>query len=267
MGRAHRETLRSSSAAVRSLIINRYLIANWKLNVPPEGIGPYLDRLGGAGGGAALVVAPPYVYISDVVTRAPRNVGVGAQNCGDQKSGAFTGEVSAAMLRDAGAAYVIIGHSERRNLYGETDAIVARKLALAIETGLTPVLCIGEDQRVRDAGRATSFVSEQIKAVAIAQLDAAGEIVIAYEPIWAIGTGRNATGEMVAEMVRAIRDALGRFWPSRYAESSPVLYGGSVTPDNIADLAANGGVDGYLVGGASLHSGRFLSIYEGLRRG
>ena len=247
--------------------MNRYLIANWKMNVPPEGIGAYLDALGGAAGGAALVVAPPYVYIRDVVARAPRNVGVGAQNCGDQKSGAFTGEVSAAMLRDAGAAYVVVGHSERRNVYGETDQLVARKLALAIEAGLTPVLCIGENQRVRDAGRATPFVADQIKAVAIPQLDAAGEIIIAYEPIWAIGTGRNATSEMVAEMVRAIRDALARFWPERFAESTPVLYGGSVTPENTADLAANGGVDGCLVGGASLDSARFLSINEGLRRG
>ena len=247
--------------------MNRYLIANWKMNVPPEGIGAYLDALGGARGGAALVVAPPYVYIRDVVARAPRNVGVGAQNCGDQKSGAFTGEVSAAMLRDAGAAYVVVGHSERRNVYGETDQLVARKLALAIEAGLTPVLCIGEDQRVRDAGRATPFVADQIKAVAIPQLETAGEIIIAYEPIWAIGTGRNATGEMVAEMVRSIRDSLARFWPARFAESTPVLYGGSVTPENIADLAANGGVDGCLVGGASLDSARFLSINEGLRRG
>jgi len=247
--------------------MNRYLIANWKMNVPPEGIGAYLDSLAGAGGGAALVVAPPYVYIRDAVARAPRNVGVGAQNCGDQKSGAFTGEVAPSMLRDAGAAYVIVGHSERRNLYGETDQLVARKLGLALEAGLTPVLCIGEDQRVRDAGRATSFVSDQIKAVASPQLDAAGEIIIAYEPIWAIGTGRNATGAMVAEMVQAIRDALARFWPARFAESAPVLYGGSVTPENVADLAANGSIDGALVGGASLDSARFLSINEGLRRG
>ena len=250
------------------MTINRYLIANWKLNVPPEGIGAYLDRLGGAAGGAALVVAPPYVYIREVVSRAPRNVGVGAQNCGDQKSGAFTGEVSAAMIRECGAGYVLVGHSERRNVYGETDALVARKLGLAIEAGLTPVLCIGEDQRVRDAGRATVHVSRQIETAVVPQLETAGEIVIAYEPVWAIGTGRNATGEMVAEMVAAIREALERYWPARFAEwASPVLYGGSVTPENIDDLAAHGRIDGYLVGGASLDSGRFLAIYEGLRRG
>jgi triosephosphate isomerase (TIM) len=246
--------------------MNRYLIANWKLNLPPEGIGPYLDALGGAGGGAALVVAPPYVYIKDVVTRAPRNVGVGAQNCGDQTKGAFTGEVAPAMLRDVGAGYVIVGHSERRNVYGETDALVARKLGLAIEAGLTPVLCIGEEERVRKAGRASVFVSDQIKAVAIPQLETAGEVILAYEPVWAIGTGLNATGEQVAEMVATIREALGRSWPERYAQSAPVLYGGSVTPDNIADLGARAHIDGYLVGGASLDSGRFLSIYEGLRR-
>ena len=144
---------------------------------------------------------------------------------------------------------------------------MARKLGLALDAGLTPVLCIGEDQRVRDAGRATPFVADQIKAVAIPQLETAGEIIIAYEPIWAIGTGRNATGEMVAEMVRSIRDSLARFWPARFAQSAPVLYGGSVTPENIADLTSNGEIDGCLVGGASLDSARFLSINEGLRRG
>jgi triosephosphate isomerase (TIM) len=237
------------------------------MNVPPEGIETYLDRLGGAAGGAALVVAPPYVYLRDVVSHAPRNVGVGAQNCGDQKSGAFTGEVAASMIRAIGASYVIVGHSERRNVYGETDQLVARKLGLAIEAGLTPVLCIGEDQRVRDAGRATVYVSEQIKDAAIPQLETAGEIILAYEPVWAIGTGRNATGDMVAEMVASIRDALSRHWPERYAQFSPVLYGGSVTPENIGDLGDRGNIDGYLVGGASLDSGRFLAIYEGLRRG
>jgi triosephosphate isomerase len=247
--------------------MNRYLIANWKMNVPPEGIGAYLDALGGAAGGAALVVAPPYVYVKDVVARAPRNVGVGAQNCGDHFTGAYTGEVGIGMLRDVGASYVIVGHSERRNLYGESDMVVARKLALVIATGLTPILCIGESETVRDSGRAAAWLAGQIEATAVPQLDTAGEIIIAYEPVWAIGTGRNATGEMVAEMVHAIRGALGRFWPARFAESSPVLYGGSVTPDNIADLGARGNVDGYLVGGASLDSGRFLSIYEGLRRG
>src|SRR5947209_6611798 len=164
------------------------------MNVPPEGIGPYLDALGAAEGGAGLVVAPPYVYLERVASRAPRNVGIGAQNCGDQKSGAFTGEVSAAMLRDCGAAYVIVGHSERRGLYGEVDSLVARKLALAIEAGLRPVPCIGEDQRVREAGLDAVFVADQLKAPAIPELAGATEVVIAYETVPAIGPGRNAAG-------------------------------------------------------------------------
>src|SRR5712691_1816133 len=242
---------------------NRYLIANWKMNLPPEGIERFLQAMDGAN----VAVAPPYVYLRDVVAHAPRNVLAGAQNCADQKSGAFTGEVSAGMLRDCGARFVIVGHSERRNVYGEDDALIARKLARAIEAGLMPVLCIGENQAQRDGGYATAFCSDQLRAAAVPQLANASEVVIAYEPVWAIGTGRNATGEMVAEIVQAIRDALDRLWPAPFATSSPVLYGGSVTPDNIADLGAHGNVDGYLVGGASLHSGRFLSIYEGLRRG
>src|SRR5947209_5481543 len=210
------------------------------MNVPPEGIGPYLDALGAAEGGAGLVVAPPYVYLERVASRAPRNVGIGAQNCGDQKSGAFTGEVSAAMLRDCGAAYVIVGHSERRGLYGEVDSLVARKLALAIEAGLRPVLCIGEDQRVREAGREAVFVADQLKAAAIPELEGATEVVIAYEPVWAIGTGRNATGAICADMVEEIRTALARYWPERYAQMTPLLYGGSVTPANVEALTANG---------------------------
>ncbi|HXA15514.1 MAG TPA: triose-phosphate isomerase [Thermoanaerobaculia bacterium] len=237
---------------------NRYLIANWKMNLPPEGIEPFLGAMADAD--ADVAVAPPYVYLKDVVTGAPKNVLPGAQNCADQKSGAFTGEVSADMLRDCGARFVIVGHSERRNVYGESDALIARKLALAIEAGLMPVLCIGENQTQRDGGYATTFCSDQLRAAAVPQLANASEVVIAYEPVWAIGTGRNATGEMVAEIAAAIRDSLGRFWPSALARRAPVLYGGSVTPDNVDDLLARGEIDGFLVGGASLDSKKFLAL-------
>jgi len=232
---------------------NRYVIANWKLNIPPEGIDAYLNAMSGQ---ANVVVAPPYPYIARVAQR----VNAGAQNCADQTSGAFTGEVSVTMLRECGARFVIIGHSERRNVYGETDAMVARKLSLAIEAGLTPVLCIGEDLRVRESNRCAAFLADQIRAVAVPELERDAEVVVAYEPIWAIGTGRNASGAMVAESMNDIRDALGRFWPARHCDAAPILYGGSVTPDNIGDLSANGNVDGYLVGGASLDSGKFLAI-------
>jgi triosephosphate isomerase len=168
------------------------------------------------------------------------------------------------MIRQSGARFVIIGHSERRNLYGESDMLIARKLSAAISAGLTPVLCIGEDIRTRDAGHVSMFLANQIRATAVDALQTAPELVIAYEPIWAIGTGRNASGVMVAETVEQIREALRRFWPARHAEGAPILYGGSVMPENVADLEANGRIDGYLVGGASLDSSAFLGILRGM---
>jgi triosephosphate isomerase len=239
---------------------NRYLVANWKLNLPPEGIEPYLQALAGADSpDARIVVAPPFPYLRDI-----HGVAAGAQNCAGQVSGAFTGEVSAAMLRDCGASFVIVGHSERRSIYGETDAMIARKLQLALESGLTPILCIGEDLRVREAGHVARFLADQVKAVAAEALERA-EIVIAYEPIWAIGTGRNATGEMCAEACGDIRDALRRFWPSP-RHDAPLLYGGSVTPENVDDLVAKGAINGFLVGGASLDSRKFLAIHGAMLR-
>jgi len=241
-----------------------YLVANWKMNLPPEGIDAYMEKLRASRAHAApMIVAPPAPYIRDVVTRAGGHVVAGAQNCGDQKSGAFTGEVSAAMLKDCGAKYVIIGHSERRNVYHENDALIARRMAMALESGITPVLCIGEDLREREAGHVARFLADQIKAAASPALES-GEVVIAYEPIWAIGTGRNASGTMCAETVGDIREALLRFWPARQATAA-ILYGGSVTADNVGDLWSNGRMNGFLVGGASLDSSKFLAIYDTMR--
>ena len=241
-----------------------YLIANWKMNLPPEGIEAYVANLSGADPrDVTLVVAPPFPFLRHVA-QVGRGLEVAAQNCSDQQSGAFTGEVSPGMVRECGAEYVILGHSERRNLFHEPDALIARKLTLALESGLTPVLCIGEDLRVRDAGQVARFLADQIKVAAVEGLENARELVIAYEPIWAIGTGRNASGEMVAETIVEIRQALERFWPARL-QGLPILYGGSVTPDNVADLVANGNIDGFLVGGASLDSRKFLAIHAAMR--
>jgi len=240
---------------------SRFLIANWKMNLPPEGIEGYMRALTEApAGNGAIVVAPPFPYIRDVADAGGNRVAAGAQDCGDQKWGAYTGEVSAWMLRYSGASFAIVGHSERRHIYHETDALIGRRMSMAIEAGLTPVLCVGEDLKARDAGQAAIIVSDQIKAGATAALESASQVVIAYEPVWAIGTGRVATGAICAEMTAVVRDALGRFWPSKFADAAPVLYGGSVTPDNVEDLVANGNVDGFLVGGACLDSGKFLAI-------
>ena len=236
---------------------SRYAIANWKMNLPPCGIDTYFDQLK-APAQTKVVVAPPFPYLKELKQRAA----LGGQNCADQPSGAFTGEVSAKMLRDCGATFVIVGHSERRNIFGETDAMIARKLTLAIEAGLTPVLCVGETQKIRDGGQAAIFVANQIKSAAVPQLESASEVLIAYEPVWAIGTGRNATGEMVAEIIGHLRDALSRFWPSRHAPTAPILYGGSVTPDNVGDLCQNGRINGFLVGGASLDPLKFSMICD-----
>lgn len=242
----------------------RYLVANWKMNLPPEGIENYLATLGGADPrDVEIVVAPPFPFLRRVA-ESGEGLGIAAQNCSDQPAGAYTGEVSPGMLRECGVDAVILGHSERRTLFHENDALIARKLALALETGLTPIFCIGEDLRVRELRQVAQFLADQIKAVAGDALEEAGEIVIAYEPIWAIGTGRNATGEMVAETLVDIRQALERFWPPRFA-GAPILYGGSVSPDNVDDLVTHGTIDGFLVGGASLDSRKFLAIHAGMR--
>ncbi|MEA2464409.1 MAG: triosephosphate isomerase, partial [Acidobacteriota bacterium] len=163
----------------------KYLIANWKMNLPPEGIERYMTTVCAVDPrDVRLVVAPPFPFMSRVIQCG--GVSVAGQNCSDHASGAFTGEVAPSMLREAGVDYVILGHSERRTLFHENDALIARKLTLAIETGLAPVLCIGEDLRVRDMGQVAQFLADQLKVAAVGALEAAEEIVIAYEPIWAI---------------------------------------------------------------------------------
>ncbi|MBV8516560.1 MAG: triose-phosphate isomerase [Acidobacteria bacterium] len=243
-----------------------YLIANWKMNLPPEGIDAYMATVGAAEpGDVTIVVCPPFPFLR-TLGACGAGVCVGAQNCSDQQSGAFTGEVAPSMLRRSGADFVILGHSERRTLFHENDALIARKLSLALETGLTPVLCIGEDLRVRDSGQVSRFLADQIKVAAVDALASGEKVILAYEPIWAIGTGRNASGAMVAETLVEIRAALERFWPAAHARA-PILYGGSVTPDNVDDLVEHGTIDGFLVGGASLDARKFLAIHAGLRRG
>jgi triosephosphate isomerase len=209
-----------------------------------------------------IVVAPPFTALFPV-TEALRNtnIAVAGQDCYWEKEGAFTGEVSAPMLKEAGAEYAIIGHSERRTLFGDTDATVNRKAIAALEAALTPIVCIGETLDQRERGDTFSVLDRQIRnslnGLGAGQL---ASIVIAYEPVWAIGTGRNATAEQAGEAHAHIRGRLRTWWSSEAADQCRVIYGGSVKRDNVRDLVALADVDGGLVGGASLEARTFAEI-------
>ncbi|MCA0899376.1 triose-phosphate isomerase [Microbulbifer agarilyticus] len=204
---------------------------------------------------AQVVICPPYPYLG-LVGEIASDLGLGAQNLSEQASGAFTGEVSAEMLKDFGADYVIVGHSERRSLYGETSALVAEKFAAAKASGLVPMLCVGESLEERESGKALEVVAAQIQAVVDLGLsDTWQNAVIAYEPVWAIGTGKTATPEQAQEVHRFIREQLGEA-----GEQVQILYGGSVKAGNAAELFAKPDIDGALVGGASLKAEEFIQI-------
>ncbi len=207
------------------------------------------------GGAAILVVCPPATLLADVARDLEGGgVRVGGQTCHEQTSGAFTGEVSAPMLADAGAHYVIVGHSERRAT-GETDADVRAKAEAGQAAGLTPIVCVGETLAEREAGQADQRITAQVAASL--PHGGTGPIIIAYEPIWAIGTGVTATPTDIAAMHRVVRNAVGSV---RQDAEPSVLYGGSVKPQNAGEILATDGVDGVLVGGASLTAESFLAI-------
>ena len=201
-----------------------------------------------------IVLAPPFTALHAVAEAARSSiVGVAGQNLHWEREGAFTGEISAGMLKEAGAEYVIIGHSERRRLFGETDQSVNRRLVAALGASLTPVVCIGETLEEREAGQTLPVLDRQIKdGLDGLTADQVGALVVAYEPVWAIGTGRNATPEQAGEAHAHIRGRLRQWFGGPAADACHVIYGGSVKPDNIHDLIVLPDVDGALVGGASL---------------
>ena len=214
-----------------------------------------------------VVVAPPFTALHAAAEAARNsNVAVAAQNMHWEREGAFTGEVSAAMIKEAGAEYVVIGHSERRRLFGETDVIVNRKVTAAIAGRLIPIMCVGETLEERERNETLAILDRQIKdgldGVTAEQL--AG-LVVAYEPVWAIGTGRNATAAQAGEAHAHIRTRLRQWFGGEPAERCRVIYGGSVKPDNIRQLIAEPDVDGALVGGASLDLKSFADIVTGCR--
>ncbi|HEX8442288.1 MAG TPA: triose-phosphate isomerase [Allosphingosinicella sp.] len=240
----------------------KLVVGNWKMN----GSLAQLKELGAIASaarnspGVDVAVCPPFTLIAPARARSA-GLAVGAQDCHGKDSGAFTGSVSAAMLKEAGARLIIVGHSERRAEHRESDAAVRSKAEAALRQGLQAIVCVGESDEERRAGRAVEIVSGQL-AGSLPQIgEGEGEIVVAYEPIWAIGTGNTATPQDVAEMHAAIRAELGRALGGR-GGSVRILYGGSVKPDNAAELFAVPDVDGALVGGASLTAKDFVPIIE-----
>lgn len=210
-----------------------------------------------------IVIAPVFTALKAVADRSEgSNLNVAAQDISDQvKYGAHTGEISGEMLKDAGCSHVIIGHSERRALYGDSDEFINGKLRAALHFGLTPILCCGETLTERDAGNAEKVVSDQLEAdLSGFSVEDIAQIIIAYEPVWAIGTGRTATPEQAQQMHAYIRGWLDKKFGSTISAGLRILYGGSVKPDNIAELMRAADIDGALVGGASLEADSFAKI-------
>ncbi|MEZ6103979.1 MAG: triose-phosphate isomerase [Pirellulaceae bacterium] len=246
----------------------RPLIAgNWKMNMDRLSSVELAEALvakapKASDSGPEILICPPLVYL-DVVEKAVRNTGValGAQNVYHEDKGAFTGEVSTAMLRDVGCDYVILGHSERRNILGETNEVVNRKLHAVLRAGLSPILCVGELLEQRQAGQTQDVIRSQFEgSFAGVTAEQMMGVVIAYEPVWAIGTGQVATPEQAEEVHADLRKLIASRYNAEVAEAVRIQYGGSVKPDNAATLLAQPNIDGALVGNASLVADSFQAI-------
>jgi triosephosphate isomerase (TIM) len=242
-----------------------FIAGNWKMNTKRSEALQLVQGLSEALASVDAVdvaVCPPSVYL-DAVAAALRssNIAVGAQNMYHESGGAFTGELSAAMLLDIGCRYVILGHSERRHILGETNEAVCRKVHAALAAGLLPIVCVGETLQEREAGKTTDIVAEQFfGSLAGVPADQASRLVIAYEPVWAIGTGVNATPEQAQEVHANLRGIFAGRYGATVADQIRIQYGGSVKADNAAELLAKSDIDGALVGGASLQAAGFAKI-------
>lgn len=241
---------------------------NWKMNTTlAEGVGLAKDvneALKGFTPNCDVIIAVPFTHLASVnAVIDSSKLGLGAENCADHKSGAYTGEVSAAMVASTGATYVILGHSERRQYYGETSEILKEKVALALDNNLTPIFCIGEVLEERENGSYLEVVKKQIED-ALFDMSAAdfSKLILAYEPVWAIGTGKTATDDQAEEMHAFIRKVIAGKYGSEIAENTSILYGGSCKPSNAPQLFAKPNVDGGLIGGASLDAESFMGIVK-----
>lgn len=240
------------------------LALNWKMNKTPTEARSWAEELTtkyAPAEGVDLAVLAPALDLSALAANLPAGIAFGGQDVSAHESGAYTGEISAAMLKDAGASCVVVGHSERREYHGETDADVAAKARQAQANGLLPIVCVGENLDVRERGEHVPHTLAQLRG----SLEGVGaDVVVAYEPVWAIGTGKTATANDAEELAAAIREALREQYGAR-AESIRVLYGGSVKPENIAEICGKPNVNGALVGGASLKVPDVLGMLDALR--
>jgi len=236
---------------------------NWKMNASKETVNSLIEGIlsGMNEVSSEVIVCAPFPYLSQVESLINNSkLMLGAQNLNVNPAGAFTGEVSADMIKDFGAQHVIVGHSERRSLYGETNAIVAEKTKAAIDAGLTPLLCVGESLEDRESGKTEVIVEEQINAVIdLIGIEAFDQVIIAYEPVWAIGTGLTASPEQAQTVHLFIRNLLANS-SEKIAKRTPILYGGSMNAANAADLISCSDIDGGLIGGAALKAEDFLQI-------
>ncbi|NYZ63849.1 triose-phosphate isomerase [Luteimonas deserti] len=241
----------------------RIVAGNWKLHGSRDFAAALATAIadGHPGDGVDLLLLPPFPYLPLLAEDAARRgLAVGAQDISAHASGAYTGEVAAAMVADVGATHALVGHSERRQYHAEDDALVARKFAAARAAGLVPVLCVGETRAEREAGDTEAVIARQIEAViAHAGIAAFESAIVAYEPVWAIGTGLTASPEQAQAVHAFLRGVVARH-DARIADSLPLLYGGSCKPDNAAAIFAQPDVDGGLIGGAALAAGDFLAI-------
>ena len=247
--------------------MGKYIIAgNWKMNKLPSETYDFIKEIEKVtmGANCEVVCCTPYVNLTEAVRAAKgTHVKIGAENLHFEDKGAFTGEVSADMLCDLGVDYVIIGHSERRQYFAETDETVNKKTIKALEKGLIPIVCVGESLEEREAGITMDLIAIQIKkAFANISADDAKKVVIAYEPIWAIGTGKTATAEQAEEVCKGIRDIIAELYCPNCAKEFTIQYGGSMNDQNAAELLAKPNIDGGLIGGASLIAEKFAPIVK-----
>ena len=235
---------------------------NWKMNKTlQEGIAlakELNEALANEKPNCDVIICTPFIHLASVTPLVDAaKIGVGAENCADKESGAYTGEVSAAMVASTGAKYVILGHSERRAYYGETVAILEEKVKLALANGLTPIFCIGEVLEEREANKQNEVVAAQLASVFSLSAEDFSKIILAYEPVWAIGTGKTATAEQAEEVCAFIRATVASLYDQAIANGMTIQYGGSMNEKNCAELLAKENIDGGLIGGASLVAEKF----------